>query len=222
MKFDRVAVPVLWLASLLAIVAMTGALALTTPNTGLSIEQQMDATVALINPSTNEVHCTGVVIARDRVLTAKHCVNPVADDAPVKFRDGYVTMGKVIARGEFTDVALIEVNTGSAPIAHDASNEFVGDRVCAVGMPMGFFEWSYTCGVISALRPAGVPEFEQFGKYPMIQTDAPGVNGGNSGGPLFDARGHLIGIASWGVKIQYGSGIHLYVPMFVARLALGI
>jgi serine protease Do len=155
-------------------------------------------------------------------LTAKHCVNPIADDVPMRFRDGREAMGKVIVRGENVDVALVEVDTGIAPIARASLNEFEGDRVCAVGMPMGFFEWSYTCGVISAVRMGAVPGFERFGDHPLIQVDAAGVNGGNSGGPLFAADGRLVGIISWGVLLPHGTGIHFAVPTWKARLAVGL
>jgi serine protease Do len=211
------------LALLCAAVLVTACAAFAvTPQGGLTVQQQMDATVALIDPLTREVNCTGVVKEKNRVLTAKHCVNPVADDVPLRFRDGREALGKVIMRADGIDIALVEVDTGNAPIARSALNEFEGDKVCAVGMPMGFFEWSYTCGVISALRYNLYKDFaDVYGDHPWIQTDTP-ITGGNSGGPLFDVDGRLVGIVAWGIKFQYANSISFAVPVWVALKSVGL
>ncbi len=177
--------------------------------------QQMSATVVLIDPLTRETICAGVVIAEDRVLTAKHCVNAVADGTVIKFLDGRVATGDVIARGADIDVALIAVDTGDAPIAQADYDVRVGDPVCAIGAPIGL-EWTVSCGIVSAIRVITGDNVMTSGTW--IQTDA-AINGGNSGGPLFTPQGGVAGIVSWGYLGAHG--LSFAVPIAIALAAVG-
>jgi serine protease Do len=185
-----------------------------------SIDDQLNSTVALINPMDGITSCAGVVIAKDRVLTARHCVNPVADNVPMKFRDGREAMGTVLVRGGI-DVALVQVDTGNAPIARIAKSARVGDVACAVGHPFREFEWTRSCGVVSALRPV-TPSFKDYGDHDWIQIDST-IHGGNSGGPVFNADGEVVGIVSWGLKNgNAGIEVNFIVPVLVALTTVAL
>ncbi|HEY5790922.1 MAG TPA: trypsin-like peptidase domain-containing protein [Gammaproteobacteria bacterium] len=139
---------------------------------------------------------SGVVIAADgKILTAAHVVH-LADAVHVEFKDGSRLLGKVLASDPASDVALVQVPElppGAAVAAlGDTSTVRVGDEVCVIGAPYGIGH-SLSTGVVSGRRTA--PEEGLFGGAEFFQTDA-AVNQGNSGGPLFNLDGEVIGIVS--------------------------
>ena len=132
--------------------------------------------------------------AAGHVITNAHVVR-AADRITVQFHDGRVSQGSVVGSDVFTDIAVLKVDeTPSlvpAPRASGAHPE-QGERVYAFGSPFGF-KFSMSEGIISGLgrSASGVMEFGGFTNF--IQTDA-AVNPGNSGGPLVDIRGRVIGM----------------------------
>ena len=134
---------------------------------------------------------SGFIIDADgSILTNNHVIDR-ADRITVKLSDGRTLRARVIGADPDTDIALIKVDgqTGLpvAPIG-DSSTLRMGEWVCAIGNPLGY-EHSVTVGVVSFL---GRKLFDMsLDNY--IQTDA-AINFGNSGGPLINARGEVIGI----------------------------
>ena len=138
---------------------------------------------------------SGVIISPDGyILTNDHVVNG-AVDIHVTLHDRRVLNAKLIGVDKLTDLAVIKVNATDLPsIAWgNSDNLHPGQTVLAFGSPFGYFQFSVTRGIISALdRPNPYSDNPRKpGGY--IQTDA-AINPGNSGGPLVDAHGELIGI----------------------------
>jgi S1-C subfamily serine protease len=139
---------------------------------------------------------SGVVIdEQGHILTNNHVIDG-ATSIEVRFADGGTTKGTVSGTDAADDMAVVQVD----PSAHkltvvklgDSSALNVGDPVLAIGSPFNL-EGSLTQGIVSGLdRTHGVGENARPVRH-MIQTDA-AVNPGNSGGPLLDCRGEVIGI----------------------------
>jgi serine protease Do len=136
---------------------------------------------------------SGFIIDSDGSILTNHHVIDRADRITVKLSDGRSLRAHVIGADPDTDIALIKVDGERglpvAPIG-DSSSLRMGEWVCAIGNPLGY-EHSVTVGVISFL---GRKLFDaSLDNY--IQTDA-AINFGNSGGPLINSRGEVIGINS--------------------------
>jgi serine protease Do len=125
------------------------------------------------------------------ILTNAHVVAD-ADEIKVKLTDKREFKGKVIGSDARTDVAVIKIEATDLPTVDIGSSEKlrVGEWVVAIGSPFGL-ENSVTAGIVSA-KSRDLPD-ENYVR--MIQTDA-AVNPGNSGGPLFNIRGEVVGINS--------------------------
>jgi putative serine protease PepD len=147
---------------------------------------------------------SGFVIDTDgHVATNQHVVDG-ATSITVTFADGKTASAKVVGTDPSTDVAVIKVDAPKSelhPLTFDDSNGVeVGDGVVAIGSPFGLEE-TVTTGIVSALnRTIQAPN--NFTISGAIQTDA-AINHGNSGGPLLDSSGHVIGINS---QIESDSG----------------
>lgn len=128
------------------------------------------------------------------VLTNHHVVDG-ASDVTVKLYDEREFKGKVVGSDQRKDIALVSFTSkDSIPVIPmgDSSTVRPGDIVFAVGNPLGFFS-SVTQGIVSAVGRNGGPA-ENINDF--IQTDA-SINQGNSGGPLVNIYGEVIGINTW-------------------------
>jgi serine protease Do len=128
---------------------------------------------------------------KGHIVTNNHVVED-AEKIEVTFSDGVELKAKLVGTDKKSDIAVIQVENTSYPALPrgDSSGLKVGEMVMAVGSPYGFSQ-SVTTGIISALdRHAGINIYESF-----IQTDA-AINRGNSGGPLVDMNGNVIGVNS--------------------------
>jgi putative serine protease PepD len=147
---------------------------------------------------------SGFVIDDDgHIATNQHVVDG-ATSIKVTFADGKTASAKVVGTDRSTDVAVIKVDASKSqlhPLTFADSNDVgVGDGVVAIGSPFGL-EGTVTTGIVSALdRTIQAPN--NFTISGAIQTDA-AINHGNSGGPLLDSDGHVIGINS---QIESDSG----------------
>jgi serine protease Do len=147
------------------------------------------------------------------IMTNNHVVED-AEKIEVTFSDGTEVKATVLGTDKQSDIAVIKVdNTSYPPLPRgDSSKLKVGELVMAVGSPFGFSQ-SVTTGIISALErnAVGINDYESF-----IQTDAP-INRGNSGGPLVDMNGNVIGVNSAIVSGGQGNdGIGFAIPMNLA------
>jgi serine protease Do len=157
---------------------------------------------------------SGFIVNSDGyILTNTHVVAN-ADEVTVRLTDRREFAAKVIGADERTDVAVIKINATNLPIVKlgDPSRIKTGQWVLAIGSPFGF-ENSVTAGIISATARS-VPG-ESY--VPFIQTDV-AVNPGNSGGPLFNLAGEVIGINSQIFSRTGGfMGVSFAIPIDVAR-----
>lgn len=156
---------------------------------------------------------SGFIISADGyVLTNAHVIES-ADEVTVKLNDKREFKAKVIGTDRKTDVALLKIEATGLPTVRigDPSRLKVGEWVVAIGSPFGF-ESTVTAGIVSA-KGRNLPQ-ENF--VPFIQTDV-AVNPGNSGGPLFNLRGEVVGINSQIYSRTGGfMGLSFAIPIDVA------
>jgi serine protease Do len=163
-----------------------------------------------------EVYSLGsgfIIDADGYIATNNHVIND-AEEVSVTLSDDTVLKAKIIGRDPKTDLALLKVEAGrKLPYVRlgDASAARVGDWVIAIGNPYGL-GGTVTAGIISArARNINAGPFDDF-----IQTDA-AINRGNSGGPMFNMNGEVIGINTAIFSPSGGSiGIGFAVPMTLA------
>lgn len=135
---------------------------------------------------------SGFILSDDGyILTNAHVVDG-ADEVTVKLTDRREFGAKVVGIDKRTDIALLKIDAHGLPTVRigDPSRVRVGDWVAAIGSPFGF-ENTVTAGIVSA-KSRALPDESLV---PFIQTDV-AVNPGNSGGPLFNLNGEVIGINS--------------------------
>ncbi len=155
-----------------------------------------------------------VIDAKGLVVTNNHVIDK-AESIVVVLQDGTKLAAEVVGKDVQTDLALLRVRHNKPLPAvswGDSDKTRVGDWVMAIGNPLGF-GGSVTAGIVSARgRDIRAGPYDDF-----IQTDAP-INRGNSGGPLFDLAGGVIGINTAIVSPSGGSiGIGFAIPSRVAR-----
>ncbi len=161
---------------------------------------------------------SGFIISEDGyVLTNAHVVDR-ADEVLVKLTDKRELKAKVVGTDRRTDVALLKIDAKNLPVANlgDPGKMKVGEWVVAIGSPYGF-ENSVTAGIVSAKgRALPGDNFVSF-----IQTDV-AVNPGNSGGPLFNLRGEVVGVNSQIYSRTGGyMGLSFAIPIDVAMDIVG-
>ena len=166
-------------------------------------------------PNRMPMHGQGsgfIVSADGLVLTNAHVVND-ADQVTVKLTDHREYRAKVLGVDEASDLAVLKIDVhGLTPVRLGNSDQLgVGDYVLAIGAPFGL-EQTATAGIVSA-KGRSLPG---DGTVPFIQTDA-AVNPGNSGGPLFDASGAVVGINSQIYSNSGGNqGVAFAIPINLA------
>jgi serine protease Do len=160
-----------------------------------------------------------VLNAEGYILTNAHVVKDAADIL-VRLTDGREFKATRIGADALTDVALIKLANPPkdlpAVTLGDSDAVRQGDFVLALGSPFGLTDTA-TLGIVSAKHRQNVsaaPSFDDF-----LQTDA-AINQGNSGGPLFNLRGEVIGINTAIVSPQLGQGIGFAVPINIAKALL--
>ncbi len=156
---------------------------------------------------------SGFVVSPEGVILTNAHVVDGASEVTVKLSDRREFKAKVAGVDKQTDVAVLRIDAKGLPTVKlaDSSGVRVGEWVLAIGSPYGF-ENTVTAGIVSATSRA-LPD----GTYvPFIQTDA-AVNPGNSGGPLFNMKGEVIGINSQ-IFSQTGGyqGLSFAIPIEVA------
>jgi serine protease Do len=156
---------------------------------------------------------SGFIISSDGlILTNAHVVRE-AKDVTVKLSDRREYSAKVLGIDTATDIAVLKVDAKDLPVVRlgDPKNLEVGDPVLAIGAPYGL-EQTATSGIVSA-KGRSLPG---DAVVPFIQTDA-AVNPGNSGGPLFDGSGSVVGINSQIYSRSGGfQGVSFAIPINVA------
>lgn len=189
-----------------------------------SIESALPGVVQILNYETADAENprgggSGAVIdaADGLVLTNNHVVDG-AGRLRVVLRDGRTLEGELIGQDPATDLALLKVDTRDlveVPMG-DSSELRVGDIVLAIGYPFGL-DQTVTMGIVSGLGRTGVGA----GLEDFIQTDAP-INMGNSGGPLLDSLGRIVGVNTAIYSRSGGNvGIAFAVPTSIISVVVG-
>ena len=167
--------------------------------------------------SSSAVSGTGFVISSDGyILTNYHVIELAAQngkDVDVILYDGTRYTASIVGYEKYNDVAVLKVDAnGLKPVSFgDSDSISVGEVVYAVGNPLGELDFSMSTGYVSALDRA-ITSDESGVAINMFQIDA-AVNSGNSGGPVYDAAGEVIGI----VTAKYAStgveGLGFAIPI---------
>ncbi|MFB6285449.1 MAG: S1C family serine protease [Candidatus Bipolaricaulia bacterium] len=159
---------------------------------------------------------SGFVYDNDGRIITNHHVVQNASQIEVTFPDGSIATAEVIGTDPLNDLAVIDVDDIPADQLHpvemgDSSQLMPGQLAIAIGNPFGQFERTITMGVVSALDRT-INREGQRPIFGLIQTDA-SINRGNSGGPLLNSRGKVIGITTAIYSPSGGSvGIGFAVP----------
>jgi S1-C subfamily serine protease len=178
---------------------------------------------------------SGFVVSEDGyVLTNSHVITTAGEGEPteapvaagtvyVQFRDGERVPAEVVGWDLYDDVGLLKVDpddhvVNPVPLG-DSADIVVGEPVAAIGSPFGQ-ESSLSVGVVSATERSISSLTSRYNLVDAIQTDAP-INRGNSGGPMFDARGRVIGINAQ-IRSESGTaeGVGFAVPINAARRSM--
>ena len=156
---------------------------------------------------------SGFIVSADGyIMTNAHVVDG-ATEVSVKLTDRREYKAKVIGSDKKSDIAIIKIDAKNLPVVSIGSAEKVnvGEWVVAIGSPFGF-DNTVTAGIVSA-KARSLPS-DNF--TPFIQTDVP-VNPGNSGGPLFNLNGEVVGINSQIFSESGGfQGISFAIPIDIA------
>ena len=159
---------------------------------------------------------SGFIISEDGYVITNNHVVAGADEIQVHLNDRRVFDAEIIGLDEPSDLALLKVSAGDLPYVSfgDSDSIRVGDWVLAIGSPFGL-EFSAAAGIVSA-QGRSVPGRSSYNYMSFIQTDV-AINQGNSGGPLFNLEGEVIGINSQILSSTGGSnGISFSIPSNVA------
>ncbi len=166
-----------------------------------AVKQVSPAVVTVLNnPNSREGGSgSGVIISADGYILTNHHVVEGASRLAVVFADTSRHSAELVGSDPLTDIAVIRVDIEIPAVAAIGDSEILqpGEQVLAIGSPLGNFRNTVTAGVVSALNRSVGRDLEG-----LIQTDT-AINQGNSGGPLINLRGEVIGINTLVVR---GSG----------------
>ena len=153
---------------------------------------------------------SGFIISTDGYVLTNHHVIDGADEVTVKLSDSREFTAKVVGSDEKSDVALLKIDAKGLPTLRvgDSHQLKPGQWVVAIGSPFGL-DHSVTAGIVSAVGRSNRFADQQY--VPFIQTDV-AINRGNSGGPLLNTRGEVVGINS---QIFRNSGGYMVVSFAI-------
>ena len=175
----------------------------------------VDSTNPYFGPQATSSLGSGFVVDRDGYIVTNYHVIEDAQEIEVNFSGDDRVPAKIVGSDPSTDLAVLKIDAQSRALTPlplgNSDDVHVGDAVVAIGNPFGL-ERSVTAGIVSALqRDLTAPN--GFTIDHVIQTDAP-INQGNSGGPLLNARGQVIGVNSQITSETGGNvGIGFAVPV---------
>ncbi len=188
------------------------------PMAGLPFGQIMPGGGA--QSKTAEAVGSGFIVSPDGyIVTNNHVISldreGQADEVSVRLSDGKQHKARIVGRDPESDIAVLKIDAG-APLPFvkfgESSKARAGDWIIAIGNPFGL-GGTVTSGIVSSVnRNTGTGAYDHY-----IQTDA-SINSGNSGGPMFDMAGNVIGINNWIVAPGGGNiGIGFAIPSDTAR-----
>lgn len=166
--------------------------------------------------STSAISGTGFVISEDGyILTNYHVIELAVKNGyelKVAFKDGTTYTADVVGYYEANDIAVVKIDAaGLTPVTFADSDEMqVGEKVYCVGNPLGELDFSMTSGYLSALDR--LIATDSYTTINMFQMDA-AVNSGNSGGPVYNSRGEVIGIVTAKYSESGVEGLGFAIPI---------
>jgi len=158
---------------------------------------------------------TGFVTSSDGFIITNHHVIEGADRVIVRFSDRRELEAKIVGSDPLSDIAVLKVEARGLPAVRigDAGSLRPGQWVVAIGSPFGF-DYSVTAGIVSGINRRSMDPGQQY--VPFIQTDV-AINRGNSGGPLLNVRGEVVGVNSQIFSNTGGFiGVSFAIPVDVA------
>jgi len=162
---------------------------------------------------------SGFLISNDGYVLTNHHVVDGADQVTVRLSDRREFKAKVVGSDEQSDVALLKIDATGLPALRLADSNLLkpGQWVVAIGSPFGL-DHSVTAGIVSAVGRANPYADQRY--VPFIQTDV-AINRGNSGGPLLNTRGEVVGINSQIFSNSGGyMGVSFAIPIDIAMGAV--
>lgn len=181
--------------------------------------RSQDAAAAAGSAEIKSYFGSGFVIDPSGLIVTNYHVVEGAFEIVVTFSDGTALPGTMLHASRLADLAIVQVKPGhplSAAQWGDSTKLSVGDQVFAIGNPLGL-GLSVSAGIVSGLNRD--VEDSPYNHY--IQTDA-AINHGNSGGPLFDMKGRVVGVDSALVSLTEASaGLGLAIPSDAAEFVVG-
>jgi serine protease Do len=162
---------------------------------------------------------TGFIISTDGYVLTNHHVVDGAEEVTIRLSDRRQLSAKVVGSDQQSDVALLKVAATGLPALRIGDSDALkpGQWVVAIGSPFGL-DHSVTAGIVSAVGRANPYANQRY--VPFIQTDV-AINRGNSGGPLLDTRGQVVGINSQIFSNSGGyMGVSFAIPIDTAMGAV--
>ena len=156
---------------------------------------------------------SGFIIRSDGYILTNDHVVAQADQVTVQLKDGRRFAAKIVGRDDKTDIAVLKIDADHLPAVQFANSDAlrIGQVACAIGAPYDL-DYTFTCGIVSAkdrnrLNPVSSQPETIYQDY--IQTDA-AISPGNSGGPLLDSDGRVIGMNT--LVSGLGNGLGFAIP----------
>ena len=161
---------------------------------------------------------SGVIISERYILTNQHVVGNKYSTCYITMNNGATDTGVVVWASEDIDLAIVKINIKNLPQAKlgDSEKIKIGEKIYAIGNPVGYeLQRTVTSGIISGInRTIRLEESDKTYMEGLIQTDAT-INEGNSGGPVINENGEIIGIAT--IKIEDADGIGFAIPINIIK-----
>lgn len=187
---------------------------------GVSKIKNAGTTIFLENSIESLGLGSGVIVSEEGyIITNQHVAGNKYSTCYITLKNGITDNGIVVWASADLDLAIIKINMKNLPSATlgNSSNLKIGKSVYAIGNPVGFeLQRTVTSGIISGTNRTIRLEEENKKTYMegLIQTDAT-INQGNSGGPLINANGEIIGITT--IKIEDAEGIGFAIPINIIK-----
>lgn len=178
---------------------------------GIAVRQNSGNKLALDFDNNYSVGSGCILDSRGYIVTNYHVIGNAKEDILVTLYGGDIVKGRTVWANNSLDLAIIKVEVAGLPSVKlgDSDSLRIGERAFAIGNPLGFeFQGTLTSGVISGLNRS----IDVGGNYmeDLIQTDA-SINSGNSGGPLMNDKGEVVGINT--IKVASAEGIGFAIPI---------
>lgn len=187
---------------------------------GISKIKDIGSTIFLEKSTENLNLGSGVIISSEGyILTNQHVAGEKYSTCYITLKNGVMCNGVVVWGSEDLDLAIIKINMKELPeaVLGDSDDVRIGSNAYAIGNPVGYeLQRTVTFGIISGTNRTIKVEDEEKKTYleGLIQTDAT-INQGNSGGPLINSNGEVIGITT--LKIDDADGIGFAIPINIVK-----